>query len=76
MQNMDASSDVKNVRGDSRPFHTGLTSSVIPEAETRKSRECSHQEVSTRNILSLTALNNKESHWYALRTTNGREKNI
>lgn len=71
---MATSNDVNTVRGDAPPPHTGFTSSVIPEAETRQSRECSHTGVSTRNVLSLTDSKSHEPHWYALRTTYGREK--
>lgn len=71
---MATSIDVNTVRGDELPPHTGFASSVIPEAETHESRVCSDTGVSTRNVLSSTSKKNDEPHWYALRTTYGRER--
>lgn len=65
---MDTSQDVNTLRGDARPPSIGLTSSVLPEAKASHDRVCSYTGVSTRNALTQT------EHWYALRTTYGREK--
>ena len=50
-----------------RSSHTGLTSSVLPEVQTPSEEENSQTGVSTRNVPTIT------EHWYALRTTYGRE---
>jgi len=71
---MATSADVNTVRGDALPPHTGFASSVIPEAEAHKSRVCSDTGVSTRSVLNSTGKKTDELHWYALRTTYGREK--
>lgn len=71
---MATSVDVNTVRGDELSPHTRFASSVIPEAETCKPRVCSNTGVSTRNALSSTGQKYDELHWYALRTTYGREK--
>lgn len=71
---MATSVDVNTVRGDELPPYTGLTSSVIPKAEAPKTCVCSYTGVSTRSVQSLTPQKNDEPHWYALRTTYGREK--
>lgn len=65
---MDTSQDVNTLRGDARPPSIGLTSSVLPEAKASHDRVCSYTGVSTRNAPTQT------EHWYALRTTYGREK--
>ena len=60
------------------PPYAGLTSSVLPEALSTVSAESSQTGVSTRSvhILSKSKVQKEEeiSHWYALRTTYGREK--
>ncbi len=53
---------------DTHSSHIGLTSSVFPEVQTPPEEENSQTGVSTRNAPSTT------EHWYALRTTYGREK--
>lgn len=65
---------------------TGSASSVLPEANAPFSRECSHTGVSTRSVpaqngskpsqdkLPIYPSRHEISHWYALRTTYGREK--
>lgn len=65
--------------GDQKKSHsTGLTSSATPETETPQKEENHQVGVSTHYTLSETnrKLGNKqpEAHWYALRTTYGREK--
>ena len=60
------------------PPCAGLTSNALPEAQSTVSAESSQTGVSTRSvhILSKSKVQNEEdlSHWYALRTTYGREK--
>lgn len=57
---------------------TGLTSSATPETETPQKEENHQVGVSTHYALSETKRKPKnkhpEAHWYALRTTYGREK--
>lgn len=60
-----ASGDVNTPRGGMKPLSTGLTSDVLPEVQKPVLAENSQTGVSTRNAL---------FHWYALRTTYGREK--
>ena len=55
--------------GGEYPPCAGLTSNALPEAQSTVSAESSQTGVSTRNAHTSTAL-----HWYALRTTYGREK--
>lgn len=57
-----------NIFEDTRSSHIGLTSSVLPEVQTPSEEENSQTGVSTRNASSTV------EHWYALRTTYGREK--
>lgn len=64
---MKASTDASTY-GDIDSSHIGLTSSVLPEAKTPDSGERSQTGVSTRNAHKRT------EHWYALRTTYGRER--
>lgn len=75
-----ASKDV-NHRGDSKsPPYTGFASDVLPKVLKPVSAESSHTGVSTKNAPSGTDVCKKKSHktgnqhWYALRTTYGREK--
>ena len=60
------------------PPCAGLTSNALPEAQNTVSAESSQTGVSTRSvhILSKSKVQKEEeiSHWYALRTTYGREK--
>lgn len=60
-----ASGDVNTPRGGMKPLSTGLAPDVLPEVQKPVLAENSQTGVSTRNAL---------SHWYALRTTYGREK--
>ena len=60
------------------PPCAGLTSNVLPEAQSTVSAESSQTGVSTRyaHIATKPQIQKEEdlSHWYALRTTYGREK--
>ena len=74
-----ATSDVKCIVGaDLSPLSAGLTSNALPEAQSTVSAESSQTGVSTRNahIASKPKAQKEEDspHWYALRTTYGREK--
>ena len=67
-----------SVGGDNLP-RVGLTSSALPEAQSSARAESSQTGVSTRNVPLLKDVktikdSKKASHWYALRTTYGREK--
>ena len=64
--------------GDNLP-RVGLTSSALPEAQSSARAESSQTGVSTRNVPSANELPTikrarNTPHWYALRTTYGREK--
>ena len=63
------SSSVNTYGGGENPPCVGLASSVLPEARSVVAIESSQTGVSTRNAHTSTA-----PHWYALRTTYGREK--
>ena len=67
-----------NRRGGKNPSCAGLTSNALPEAQSIVSAESSQTGVSTRNahIASKPKAQKEEDipHWYALRTTYGREK--
>jgi hypothetical protein len=67
--------DVKRPRGtDSSPC-AGLTSNALPEAQNTDYVESSQTGVSTRNTLSGSQKQqSNEAHWFALRTTYGRER--
>lgn len=80
---MIASRDVNTYRGDAQLPCVGPTPNVLPEASTPCSGDCSHTGVSTRNapypaacelLSQQPSTHYKEQHWYALRTTYGREK--
>ena len=67
-----------SVEGDNLP-RVGLTSSALPEAQSSARAESSQTGVSTRNVPSANELPTikrakNTQHWYALRTTYGREK--
>ena len=67
-----------SVEGDNLP-RVGLTSSALPEAQSSVRAESSQTGVSTRNVPSANELPTikrakNTQHWYALRTTYGREK--
>ena len=72
------SEDVHTVGGGKTPPCAGLTSNALPEAQSIVSAESSQTGVSTRNvhIASKPKAQNEVDipHWYALRTTYGREK--
>ena len=72
------SGDVHTSGGGEFPPCAGLTSNALPEAQSTVSAESSQTGVSTRNayIASKPKLQKEEEipHWYALRTTYGREK--
>ena len=80
MEKYCATSDVKCIIGaDLSPLSAGLTSNVLPEVRKPIKPTDSQTGVSTNNVLSLTSVDtNKDTkdtpHWYALRTTYGREK--
>ena len=70
--------DVHTVGGGETPPCVGLTSNTLPKAQSTVSAESSQTGVSTRNAhISVKSKAQKEEdvpHWYALRTTYGREK--
>ena len=75
----ECTADVRtSVEGDNLP-RVGLTSSALPEAQSSSRAERSQTGVSTRNVPSANELPTikrakNTPHWYALRTTYGREK--
>ena len=72
------SEDVHTPGGGEFPPCAGLTSNALPEAQSIVSAESSQTGVSTRSvhILSKSKVQKEDEfpHWYALRTTYGREK--
>lgn len=70
--------DVHTVGGGETPLCVGLTSNTLPKAQSTISAESSQTGVSTRNAhIAVKPKAQKEEdvpHWYALRTTYGREK--
>ena len=72
------SEDVHTSGGGEFPPCAGLTSNALPEVQSTMSAESSQTGVSTRgvHILSKSKVQKEEEipHWYALRTTYGREK--
>ena len=70
--------DVHTVGGGETPPCVGLTSNTLPKAQSTVSAESSQTGVSTRNahIAAKPKAQKEEDvpHWYALRTTYGREK--
>lgn len=70
--------DVHTVGGGETPPCVGLTSNTLPKAQSTVSAESSQTGVSTRNAhIAVKPKEQKEEdapHWYALRTTYGREK--
>ena len=70
--------DVHTVGGGEFPPCAGLTSNALPEAQSTMSVESSQTGVSTKNALLATKPKAPREadipHWYALRTTYGREK--
>lgn len=72
---MATSTDVNTLIGGVLPSHIGLAPSVIPEANAAIVDKSSNTGVSTSSALSsITVSKSHEPHWYALRTTYGREK--
>ena len=69
-----ASNDIKTSGGGIVPPCTGLTSDALPEVRKPVLVENSDTGVSTKNAQSATNLESDGKHWYALRTTYGREK--
>lgn len=63
-----------NTYEDISSSNIGLTSSVLPEAKKPNLGKRSQTGVSTRNVPLRTANQKKIPHWFALRTTYGREK--
>ena len=80
MESYCATSDVKSTREDQSPsLSVGLISNALPEVQSPVSAENSHTGASTRSALpqtkSATIKRTKDTpHWYALRTTYGRER--
>ena len=72
------SSDGHTLGGGEFPPCAGLTSNALPEAQSTISAESSQTGVSTKNALLPTKPKVQREagipHWYALRTTYGREK--
>ena len=72
------SEDVHTPGGGELPPCAGLTSNALPEAQSVVSAESSQTGVSTKNALLATKPKAQREadipHWYALRTTYGREK--
>ena len=72
------SEDVHTVGGGETPPCAGLTSNALPEAQSDVLTESSQTGVSTRNahiaVIPKAQKEKNASHWYALRTTYGREK--
>ena len=72
------SNDGHTLGGGEYPPCAGLTSNVLPEAQSTISAESSQTGVSTKNALLATKSKAQREadipHWYALRTTYGREK--
>ena len=72
------SEDVHTSGGGEHPPCAGLTSNALPEAQSTVAAESSQTGVSTRYayIATKPQIQKEEdlSHWYALRTTYGREK--
>lgn len=72
------SADGRTLGGGEFPPCAGLTSNALPEVQSTVSAESSQTGVSTRiaHILSKPKAQKEEDipHWYALRTTYGREK--
>ena len=69
--------DAKHPRGVYSSPNTGLTSNVLPEVKTAFPLKDSDTGVSTKNALSDSKKrqdNEVRYHWYALRTTYGRER--
>ena len=72
------SDDVHTVGGGETPPRIGLAPNALPEAQSSVSEKSSQTGVSTRNALLRKIIKRQHPenipHWYALRTTYGREK--
>ena len=72
------SNDGHTLGGGEFPPCAGLTSNALPEAQSTVAAESSQTGVSTKNALLATKPKAQREadipHWYALRTTYGREK--
>ena len=70
--------DTEHPRGTDTSPCAGLTSNVLPEVQCAIKAKNSDTGVSTKNALSVNkrepSSQSTESHWFALRTTYGREK--
>ena len=67
--------DAKHPRGTDSSLCAGLTSNVLPEVQTAILQENSDTGVSTKNtLLGNPEQQSCEAHWFALRTTYGRER--
>ena len=70
--------DVHTLGGGETPPCVGLTSNALPEAQSDISAESSQTGVSTKYahtaVIPKVRKKGKAPHWYALRTTYGREK--
>ena len=70
--------DVHTIGGGETPPCAGLTSNALPEAQSDVFTESSQTGVSTRNahiaVIPKAQKEKNASHWYALRTTDGREQ--
>ena len=70
--------DVHTIGGGETPSCVGLTSNALPKAQSDVLTESSQTGVSTRNahtaVIPKAQKEKNASHWYALRTTYGREK--
>lgn len=75
MEKYCATSDVKctDVETQSTPC-IGLTSGVLPEVQKPDLAQNSHTGVSTSSVPKRSHSADSDNHWYALRTTYGREK--
>ncbi len=73
-----SSEDGHTPEGGETPPSAGLTSNALPEAQSSVAAKSSQTGVSTRNALIVTKPKPQKlkdiPHWYALRTTYGREK--
>ena len=71
---MDTSFDVNTLEGSVQPSYIGLTSNVLSEAKTSNLDVSLNTGVSTRNVPTKVSGRYNKEHWYAVRSTYGREK--
>lgn len=80
MNTQGSTRSVQNLRGGLNPLSTSLTADVLPEAKMPNIGVCSNTGVSTRSVpngnscVNNNTSKNPQKHWFALRTTYGREK--